>query len=140
MKYAFPKNAKAATDAKRPKGYWTAMIEGAEEVGDSYMVTEAHRMAVFDKFFRNEPTYEGMTTEQRFEAGREFWRNKGYEVRSMEEIRRVYAICQECPGGWFIPERNAGFGECASPSCNCSKGMALWSAKKCPKGFWRDQG
>jgi len=81
-----------------------------------------------------------------YKSARERWKAAGSPLRTDEEKRAIYSICERCPTGDFNPDNAAaafGFagGECKVCKCGLSPERVIlnkiaWATEDCPKGHW----
>lgn len=61
--------------------------------------------------------------------------HKGTKFASEEIVAERDAVCLTC--GYWKPESNLGFGECAHPSCGCTKFKRKLIRAACPLKLWK---
>jgi hypothetical protein len=62
------------------------------------------------------------------------WSRAGFPMTQRGEREARRAVCSRCEH--WSPDGNAGLGECAHPSCGCTRAKRALATERCPLGKW----
>jgi hypothetical protein len=124
----------------RPPGYYDAVVAAGTIEGNHVLLTDEAHLELFRRFnalLIPEPEYASLPTKAaRLTAAVGHAVASGWPIVSEEERNRRGAICENCPGRFWLPEANFGLGQCTAPGCGCTKFKWWLALQACPLFYW----